>query len=312
MGFCLKPGQPIDEEIRRIADHQLTQAVAELRTVGGAESDDAVHSARRRVEKVRALIRLVRPALSRRYPSLNRRLRAVNRLLAPVADGYATVETLERLAAKYRTALPRQTLAEIRGRLLRREAVADEEATLSDVRGRVAALLSAERYALSRWQLDQGGIRAIAPGLEASVRSTRRAMRLALARPSVEHYHTWRQRVKDQWLHVRLLQARCGDALAPDEKRLEALDGCLGEYRDCVLLQRALTTDSTLSPSDAARCLRLVRRYQYELRAKARMLGLEIHRETPRQFVKRVKRHWRSAKLARGAAERSTSWQRAA
>ncbi|HLG57489.1 MAG TPA: CHAD domain-containing protein [Vicinamibacterales bacterium] len=312
MGFCLKPGQPIDEEIRRIADHQFAQAVAALRTVGGAESDDAVHAARRRVKKVRALIRLVRPTLSPRYRSLNRRLRAVNRLLAPVADGHATVETLERLAAKYRRALAPQTLAEIRRRLLRREAVADEEASLSGAVQTAAALLCKERRALGRWRLDQSGFRAIAPGLGKSVRSSRRAMALALAHPSIEHYHTWRQRVKDQWLHVRLLQARCANGLARDERRLEALDGCLGEYHDCALLQNVLTSDSALDRSDAARCLRLVRRYQRELRAKARTLGRAIHRETPRRFVKRVKRHWRSARRARGAAERSTSWQRAA
>jgi CHAD domain-containing protein len=312
MGFFLKPGRPIDEEIRRIADHQFTRAVAELHPVGGAESDDTVHEARRRVKKVRALIRLVRPAFSRRYRSLNRRLRAVNRLLAPIADGYATVDTLERLAAKYRTALPRQTLAEIKGLLLRRKAVADEEASLSGAIQTAAALLCKERRALRRWRLDQSGFRAIAPGLGKSVRSSRRAMELALVHPTVEHYHTWRQRVKDQWFQVRLLQARCANALDRDERRLEALDGCLGEYHDCALLQNALTSDSALERSDAARCLWLVRRYQHELRAKARALDREIHRESPRQFVKRVRRHWRSANRARGAAERSTSWQRAA
>jgi CHAD domain-containing protein len=312
MGFCLKPGQPIDEEIRRIADHQFAQAVAALHTVGQAESDDALHAARRRVKKVRALIRLVRPALRHGYRSLNRRLRAVNRLLAPVADGCATVETLERIAAKYRAALPRQTRADIRALLLRRQAVANEEASLSGAIQTAAALLCKERRGLGRWRLGQSGFHAIGPGLGKSVRSSRRAMTLALARPSVEHYHSWRQRVKDQWFHVRLLQARCANALAVDERRLEALDGCLGEYHDCALLQNALTSDSALDRSDAARCLRLVRRHQRELRAKARRLGREIHRESPRRFVKRVKRHWRSARLARGAAERSTSWQRAA
>jgi hypothetical protein len=125
-------------------------------------------------------------------------------------------------------------------------------------------------------------------------------------------YHTWRQRVKDQWLQIRLLEERCGDGLALDEHRLEALDGYLGEWHNCAVLSRILTTDSTLNRRDAARCLRAVRRYERELRRCARRLGTAIYAETSKAFVTRVRREWRSTNRTRTTPRRGTPWRSAA
>jgi hypothetical protein len=109
-----------------------------------------------------------------------------------------------------------------------------------------------------------------------------------------------------------LLEGRCGDALALDERRLEALDGYLGECHNCAILREVLTADSTLNRSDAARCLRAVRSYERQLRRYARRLGTAIYRETPKDFVKRVRRLWRSTQRPRGTRQRGTPWPSAA
>jgi CHAD domain-containing protein len=310
VGYRLHAGEPIQGEVRRIAERQFAQAIEGLRAVGDPESDEVVHTARRHIKKIRALLRLVRPALGDQYDSVNRRLRAVSRVLAPVADGQAIVETLARLAERHRGELPADTLAAVHARLVRREAAADEEAALNDVLGTAAALLRAERDAVSRWTLRETGFRAIAPGLERSAQDGRDAMARALSRFSSARYHAWRQRVKDQWLQVRLLQSRCGGALALHERHLEELDGCLGESHNCAILRDVLTSDAALARDDAALCLRLVRHYERELRAKARELGEQVHAETPRRFVKRVRRLWYAAR--RSTAREGTSWRPAA
>ena len=61
MGFRLKTGQAVSSEVRRIVLRQLDRAVDELTAIGDPESDEAIHDARRRVKKIRAIIRLVRP-----------------------------------------------------------------------------------------------------------------------------------------------------------------------------------------------------------------------------------------------------------
>lgn len=312
MGYRLHPGRPIQDEVRRIAAGQLEQAIGGLRTVGDTEGDEAVHATRRHIKKIRALTRLVRPALGKRYGAVNQRLRTVNRLLAPIADGQAVVDTLSQIAERYGDQLPAEVHAEVRATLLRRESIADEQAVLDHTLETAAALLRAERDGVSRWKLNETGFRAIAPGLERSVRAGRDAMARAFSGSRSATYHSWRQRVKDQWLHIRLLDARCGGSLALDERRLEELDGCLGEYHNCAILRDVLTSDSSLAREDAAVCLRLLRRYERELRTKARALGAQVHAETPRQFVKRVRRLWYAAKRRPDQSERGTSWQPAA
>ena len=56
MAFRLKRGASVASEVRRIVLRQLEMAISELRTVGDPQSDDAVHDARRRVKKIRAII----------------------------------------------------------------------------------------------------------------------------------------------------------------------------------------------------------------------------------------------------------------
>ena len=312
MGYHLDPQQPLAHEVRRIADHQLTLAIAALTATGNVESDGAVHEARRRVKKVRALIRLLRSALGRRGRAVNRRLRAVNRLLAPIADGQASVATLAQLAERYGHELPQETVATIRATLLRRTSLADEEAAWKDVSHTAAALLRAERDGVKDWTLSETGFDAVAPGLKRTARAVRRAMAKAMASSRSQGYHTWRQRVKDQWLQVRLLQERCGNGLALDERKLEALDGCLGECHDCAILCDVLATDAALSPADAAHLLSLVRRHERELRRRACRLGTTVHQDTPKRLVSRVRRLWRSARQARQSSRRGTSWRPAA
>jgi hypothetical protein len=312
VGYCLDPHLPVAHEVRRIAARQLQLAIDGLNAGGETDSDHAIHATRRHVKKVRALIRLVRPALGRRGRAVNRRLRVVNRLLAPIADGQEALATLARVAERYGREFPPDVASVIRATLRRRKSIADEDAALNKVRDTAAALLRAERDGIADWALTDTGFDAIARGLERTARAARQAMAKAVASSRREEYHTWRQRVKDQWLHVRLLQGRCDKALSIDERRLEDLDGLLGECHNCTILRDVLTSDSTLDRGDASRALHLVRRYERDLRRRARRLGMTVHQEPPRSFVKRVRRHWRSARRTTHSTQRGTPWRSAA
>jgi hypothetical protein len=265
-----------------------------VHAIGTPKSDEAIHEARRHVKKVRALIRLVQPSLGDFYRPSNTRLRVVHRLLAPVADAEAVVGTLARLDRRFRRELPRRSIRSIREGLKERWSRVDRQAKADHVLQTCIRLLRTEQEEVRQWRLGDSGFRAVAPGLKRSVRRARRSMAVARAHPTPEHYHTWRQRVKDHWFQVRLLEGRCDDRLLGYERRLEALDGYLGEYHNCVLLETILVTEAVLPPGDAARVLQLLRRYQRNLRQNAQSRGAHIYRETPRQFVKRVKRAWRS------------------
>jgi hypothetical protein len=312
VAYRFDPEQPVAEDVRRVATHQFTLAVARLTSAGDVTRDGSVHAARRHIKKIRALIRLMRPALGRRYRALDRRLRAVNRMLAPIADSQATAAMLPRVVWRDGGDLPADLVAKLRDSVVRRESMAYEDAALNDAFGTTAALLRAERDAIGEWPLHHIGVRSIARGLERTARKSRRAMRKALDSSRVADYRKWRQLAKYHWLQVRLIKARCGGGLDLDERRLEALDGYLGDCRNCAILRDVLTSDSLLDRTDAARGLQAVRRYERELRRCARRIGTAIYAETPKDFVRRVARHWRSTRRTRRTQPGSTPWRSAA
>ena len=293
MAFRLKQGASISNEIRRIVLKQLEAAISELHTVGDPQSDDAVHDARRRVKKIRAIIRLVRPVLDKAYRAVDRDLSTVSRLLAPVADGRGIVETLQELEHRYSASLPKRVLAVARAGVLRNGARADREAHARGILKIAAGTLRSERTRVKHWQIRGDGFRVIAPGLEESYRRARRMMIMTWSKPKPSNFHTWRRYVKDHWFHIRLLEGRCGFHLVSYERRIEALDGILGEYHNVILLRDLLVTDGSLPREEAARCRRIVARYQRVLRRHAEILGARIYTERPRRFVRRVRHLWR-------------------
>lgn len=292
MGFRLKAGQTVSSELRRIVLRQLNRAASELTLIGDPESDEAIHDARRRVKKIRAIIRLVRPVLAADGRRTDPDLRRVSHLLAPVADGQGVIDTLNQLLRRYRGNLPRKTAAAIRSDLIARGKRIDSKAAKDHVLEEARATLRAERRRVKHWRLTAEGFNAVAPGLKESVRRARLAMVTAWLHPTAAHHHAWRRHVKNHWFHVRLISARCGTHLQPYQRQLEALDGILGEYHNLVLLHEVLVHDSTLSRREIARCLRIVKRYQHALRRHAQVLGMRIYNEKPRRFVRRVKQLW--------------------
>jgi hypothetical protein len=295
MGFRLKSGQAVSTEVRRIVLRQLDLAASELKSIGDPESDEAIHVARRRVKKIRAIIRLVRPVLEKTYRELEPDLRRVSRLLAPVADGQGVIDTLDELGRRYPKLLPRKTVAALRTDLLEREKRIDAEADSRGVLQRASSMLRAHRGEVMQWRLRAEGFEAIAIGLKKCVRRARNAMGLAWKNPTAAHHHTWRRHVKAHWFHVRLLEARCEDRLLPVQRRLETLDGILGEHHNLALLRDVLVEDCSLSRQESSRCLRVVARYQRVLRQHAQLLGMRIYGEKPGRFVRRVRKLWQDA-----------------
>jgi CHAD domain-containing protein len=311
MSYRLKPRRSVASEVKRIAAKQLALAIDELRTIGDSRSDGRIHEARRHAKKVRALLRLVQPAVADTYHAVNRRLAIANRMLGPIADGRAVVDTIAQLGNKYRARPARRALHSFRAALLQRAERIDRRAEHDRVLPIVAGLLRRERRHLTDWTLNARGFHAVGPGLEKSMRRARKAMKRSLRHPAAHNYHVWRRRVKDLWFQVRLLEARCGDTLISDQRRLEALDDCLGEYHNVVLLEEILITEALAPRQQTAGGLRLLRRYQAELRGRAVSLACQVFDEKPGHFVRRVKRLWHTPR-ASAATARKTRWQHAA
>jgi CHAD domain-containing protein len=299
VGFRLRCDRTISTEVRRIILHQLEFATSRLARVGDAASDEDVHDARRRLKRIRAVIRLVESTAGGVGRRVDRDLRAISDALAPVGDGRSIIETFDHLASEYRARLGPKTVAALRTSLVARSRCIDARVAAARVLARARHTLHADHRRVERWYVPDDGFRDIAPGLRRSVRRARRAMFSARIRPTASHYHQWRRRVKDHWFQVRLLEERCGNRLLAYQRRLEKLDGLLGEYHDLVLLRGVLVNRHLVSRSETLECLRVIRSHQRMLRRQLHMLGTQIYCDRPRRFVRQVKRLWRTEAATR-------------
>jgi hypothetical protein len=310
VGYRLKAHRPIGADVRRIAGQQLALALEQLHAVGTARRDEGLHEARRHVKKLRALLRLVRPVLGDAGAGANRRLARVSRMLAPIADARAIIGTLAGappVAGIDDGPEGPPTRAALHAALVARTGRIDRKGEVDRIVPKARRLLLMERTRIDGWTLDATGIRAIAPGLEDSVRRTRKTMKRALERPTAANYHAWRQRVKDVWFHTRLINGRCGAGLAAECGRLEALDGCLGEYHNVLVLEAILHGERIVGRGDTMRGLRLLRAYKLSLRRQAERLAAQALRDTPRQFVRRVQRLWGQGVSGAGSKSRGSA-----
>lgn len=295
MAYCFSTRRGIRRDVRRIALVQLRLAAAILDETRYQPSDQAMHEARRHVKKVRALGRLVQPTAGPGLTPSLRALRAVIRMLAPIADGEAMIATLSRIGARYRRQLPRHAVTALRDALLERQRRIVAAARAEQVLATAATLLRREMEQVERWTLRASGVRAVAPGLERSVRAARRAMKTAAARRTNHRMLIWRHRVKDLWLQVRLLEGRTRGRLLALERHLEALDGILGEHHDCALLAAELGSGALVSREETAVCLRVVRRRRMGLRREAFALGADVLARRPRRAVRDIGHLWTSS-----------------
>src|SRR5689334_2251019 len=102
---------------RRVAGEQLGGAA------GGLEDPDdpveAVHDARKRLKKTRALLRLARPAMrADAFRAYNRELRDQGRALSGARDADVMVETVDLLAARNSRRVKRAHFMAVRERFV--------------------------------------------------------------------------------------------------------------------------------------------------------------------------------------------------
>ena len=310
MAFRMRSDQALSLEARRIADKQLQLALAGLAAPHGTNGDRRIHTARRHVKKVRALIRLLQPRIASGERQRQRRLRAAERLLGAIADSEALVRTLDTMSARYSGALAHGVTIRLRAALRARERHVRQVAEVTGALRAAAAHIAAERNAVREWELADDGVAVVTRGLRRTARRARRGMRRALDSPTTPAFGIWRRRVKDLWFQMRLIEGYTGGAFVEDQHRLEQLDGVLGEIRNCALLAATLADGVLDSRPDTAQCLRVVCRYRHDLHRQARELAPLAHSVTPRRFATGVECAWHPVEAVGRASV--TPWPRTA
>lgn len=298
MSYELLPGEQIGPGLRRVALYQLDHAQESLRQAGAEDEQpahEAIHDARKRFKKIRALLRLVRGEIGPEiYERENAFYRDAGRRLSAVRDSYVLIVTLDDVLQTCAGELDARAFARTRAQLVEAQRELERRALDEGLLAAVAGDLEAGRAQLAALPIERQTFEALRPGLQRAYRRGRKRLRRAYANPTALHFHEWRKRVKDFWYHLRLLNPLWPGVFTAWAEELHVLSEMLGAGHDVAQLQARITAEPDLCVDEAQRRLllaSLARRWQ-EWAREAWPLGRRVYTENPGAFVDRVGGYW--------------------
>ena len=294
MGFRVKAKESASEGLSRLARRQITRAIRDL-SEDDENPDETIHSVRKRLKKVRALLRVVRPELGKkRYDRQNRRLRDVGRTLSEARDARVLAETLQTLAEILDEDLQRAAVEPVLAQLHTRAESIRSQVRDPDRWTALPSSLKSVRQSVKQWPLeDNDDWPILADGLDRIYRKGYQGQRRALADPSDEPLHEWRKRVKDLWHALELLRNVRPGFFESRVNQAHDLANLLGDDHDLAVLDAMLTSDEiTLAPEPLARLRSKITDRRIELKRQAFLLGPFVYDESPDTYLQRLEAYW--------------------
>jgi len=300
--YRLLAGEGPSEGLRRIALGRVEQAVERLREAERAvDPFECIHSARKDLKKLRAVLRLVRRELGDAlYQEENARYRDAGRLLSGPRDAEVKLETLEGLRQGVGSLGPGidewlAALREERDRAVeevRGGAAAAPRASATTPLGRAIVAVESAPERIAAWPLRTDSWKLFGPGLDRAYRRGRREMRRAAEDPSGPAMHQWRKRAKDLWYHLRILRDAAPDPLSGSLALADELADALGAHHDLAVLRDDLLCRD-LSIAQRPTVVAAIAARQDELAAGAFDLGEDLYARKPKAFRRKMRRGWK-------------------
>jgi CHAD domain-containing protein len=294
--FRFKSREAVPQAVIRIVREQTGRAVKEL-TNPQMDRHEAVHQARKRFKKIRAVLRLVRFELGETYTCENAFYRDTGRALSTVRDAEAMIETADRLRERYPGEADGAALEAVRAALVEhRRHIADEEVGLESRIAQVVKDLRSARRRAQDWPLSAEGFGALSEGLKKTYRRGRKALALAAEEPTTENLHEWRKRVKYHWYHARLLRGVWQPFMDGYRKSVHRLADLLGQVHDLDVFRQMLLAEPERFGSERklSPLLKLIDRCRAELADGAQPLGRKVFAERPSCFCARMEAYWQA------------------
>jgi CHAD domain-containing protein len=294
MSFRVESGESLAPAITRIVSEEMESAACQLTDANRTQRDKAIHEARKSIKKVRGVLRLLDPQLNGTSRGESVRLRNAGRKLSRFRDAGVIIETFDELLEKHQGDLEKRGLNSIRRVLLKRKNAAERRAHIQQVLDTTAASLRKTGDRIGKWPLPVDGLPSLEPALEAAYRRSQEAMAKVRKDPRTANYHEWRKRAKDHWYQVRLLESHWTAPMRDYEKRLKQLEAHLGDEHNLVVLRETVQAHPSLygTEQDIRLFLKVLKKYQKELRAAALEAGAHIYKDKPKHYVQHVRKMW--------------------
>jgi CHAD domain-containing protein len=296
MSYRIEKGEGLAAALGRIAAEEMGVALTELRR---RDRGKAVHSARKAIKRLRALMRSLRVAFPRKlFQTENQRLAEAGRKISPLRDIHVQLRTLDKL----RDAEGRAG-GKMRRNLLRRQE--NFARKIPALRRTVRRMLDDSRGSIGSWPLGQTTPKTLAAGLKRIYRQGRKAFKTACKNPSAENLHEWRKKVKMLGYGLELIERLVTKKISRTMRLCQTLGDVLGDDHDLFMVLQALARENQSKPArDYAGLARRISAKRAKLQRQAFKLGKKVYGEKPRAFARRLDRHPGSAGKNKPKAKR--------
>ena len=239
MAYRLRPVKPFTAEFRSVAESQLSQAIHYLEDQPDGPHE-AVHDARKRFKRVRALYRLIQLDAGDFRTRENARIRDMAQTLSAVRDATALVETVDYLSGHAASAEETAALAAASTALTeRRDRIASEQHDLPSKMAAAARTCRTAIAALDELDLDDDPRRTAKRLAKAWKKQRRKAVK-ALGgceeHADGEVYHDLRKCGQTYWMHLSLLGDIWPSAMLAKQRQAKELVDLLGHEHDLSVL----------------------------------------------------------------------------
>lgn len=300
MPFRIDPKKAFDDEIRRAGLELIDDAIAILRNQPSG-SHEAVHDARKRFKRLRALYRLTRKAAPDFSREENARFRDIARSFAFARDASALVETAEYLEAFALSDTQGEALRSTTSILRdRRDQAIEQDANLDTAIS--AAMASCEEgrerlKALSLTDDVKKTTKLVRTSWAKQRVKARRALTLCHDNADVEHFHELRKAGQTYWMHLGLMRRIWPSAMRAKRADTKRLVDILGHEHDLSVLAAVADRepDRFGNGERLALLLDAIIQRQQALRAEALQLADEVFSESARTESRIVGLLWRHA-----------------
>ncbi|MGP4691905.1 CHAD domain-containing protein [Agrobacterium cavarae] len=300
MSFRIDPTRSFVEEIKHTGLELIDDAIALLKDQPDG-TDRAVHDARKKFKRIRALYRFLEKEAPDFRKTENARFRDIARSLSAARDAAALVETITYLQGVARSDAERDALATAHDVLSRRRDAATHED--GDLPKRIeAAIQSCEdgRDALSALSLSHGektALKMIRKTWEKQRRKALDALGLCHGQGHDEYFHDLRKSGQVYWMHLALLQKLWPSAMRAKRADAKQLVKLLGHEHDLSVLAAFADRepDSFAGGETLALLLDAIIDRQQALREESLALADHVFAETAAREAKIVALLWKHA-----------------
>jgi CHAD domain-containing protein len=292
MPYAFKRKESVSESIGRVG----SEAVQKVLKSCDEEELEAIHSARKQIKRIRALLRLVRCEV--RKKALDQALdvlREAAGYLAPPRDAHVRLESFQDLVKRADNETVAARFPNF-GALLKMECQQERDRFRKARHAKkVKRLIGKQPKLLEKVKLKAEGWAALAPGVRRSYRAARNCWQTAVRNPTPENLHEWRKRVKDLWYIFELLEPIWPEQMAAAASDFETLGELLGDEHDLHILHQVAARNSVHIDleAEANELIRLIEPRRIELREAAFKLGKRLFAEKPSTVCERLETYWK-------------------